>query len=416
MIIVLNTRRFVAVLICLGMVIMIGCSSSSTDTNDDRGPGETSTTVEPDETISTSPLNGSLSQETLDDLVAADERTVPASPGQIVHVLSPTSRISLSAATGVMDLESGEPMDPEATVRIASVTKTFTAASILRLKEKGELDIDDSLVDAGVPEDILDLLIADGFDVDAITVRMLLAHTSGIADFADDGDPDGPYGEQVASDPGHVWTPIEQIEFAMDNYDPLAAPGAEFHYSDTGYVILGQLLEAKTGQTYPAAMRSLLDFNRLGLPVTGVELSEPVPDGAGPRATQYLGPIDISLISPTIDLFGGGGIVTSMSDLAVFFRALAHGEVFEDPSTFEMMTTGAGDTVDDNGRSRGLGIYGSVIDGHQCWSHSGYWGVYALTCPDLDLTITRTINQTDPDRDWKQGDLPAAIIDAFTNS
>lgn len=411
-----SAQRAAAIILCLGIVGLAGCSSSTNEHGGEAGRRKEPTTVEDHETATRSPAQVSLTQEALDELLAADAQTVPASPGQIVHVLAPARDLSLSSATGVMDRASGVPLAPDATVRIASVTKTFTAASVLRLMEKGDLDLDDSISAAGVPNAVLDLLQADGFDIAAITVRMLLAHTSGIADFADDGKPDGPYGAQVASDPSHIWTPLEQIAFAMQHYDPLSAPGAEFHYSDTGYVILGQLLEAKTGLSYPAAMRSLLGLDSLGLSATGVELSEPVPESAGPRATQYLGDIDISLISPTIDLFGGGGIVTSMDDLAVFFRALSQGGVFEHSSTFDVMTTGPGTTVAEDGGRRGLGIFGSMIDGHQCWSHAGYWGVYAITCPDLDLTITRTINQVEPDDGWDQSSLPRAIVEAVSDS
>jgi D-alanyl-D-alanine carboxypeptidase len=86
------------------------------------------------------------------------------------------------------------------------------------------------------------------------------------------------------------------VQFAMDNYDPLAAPGAEFHYADTGYVLLGDLLERAMGvPSYGAALAELLGFDELGLTSTFVErLDRPAPDK--PLGHQYIGTLDYTNI------------------------------------------------------------------------------------------------------------------------
>ena len=73
----------------------------------------------------------------------------------------------------------------------------------------------------------------------------------------------------------------------MTHGKPYAAPGTEFHYSDTGYVLLGEILERRTGQGLAAAYRSLLSFKRLRLADTYLESLEARPRTARPRAHQY---------------------------------------------------------------------------------------------------------------------------------
>jgi D-alanyl-D-alanine carboxypeptidase len=332
-----------------------------------------------------------LSTERLQALLTTDIANEPSIPGEIVAVLSPSRSVDVVAAVGVRDVTTGEPLTSNATIRIASVTKTFVAATIMRLVETGVVDLRDSLVDAGLPNDLLEALKADGYTVEQITVQQLLNHSSGIATFLTE-----PYDAAVRADPTHTWTAQEQIQFALDNFDPVARPGAEYHYSDTAYLLLTQIIEVQTGQPYAAAMRDLLGFERLGLNATYLESLEPVPTDAGPRAVQYMGELRVNDLSPTVDLFGGGGLVSSMHDLAVFFQALVRGEVFEYPDTFRLMSS-----ITASGTESGVasGIFKTEVLGSACWGHTGYWGVEVLTCPDLDVTIAKTYNQVETSLD-----------------
>src|SRR5207249_2644707 len=106
--------------------------------------------------------------------------------------------------------------------------------------------------------------------------------TSGIYDYAEDPG----YQTFVVSHPRHRWTRAEQLRFAMTHGKPLFKPGTSFHYSDTGYVLLGEIIERQTQQSLAAAYRSLLGFDRLGLHETYLETLEPTPAKAMPRAHQ----------------------------------------------------------------------------------------------------------------------------------
>ena len=194
----------------------------------------------------------------------------PTYPGVALAVTSP--RLSWVGAAGSTALSSRKPLDPSATFRIASVTKTFTAASILRLVEDGRVGLDDPIAEH-LKASTVALLREGGYAVDAMMVRHLLTHTSGLYDYAEDE----AFQEFVFTHGRHHWTRAEQVSFAMTHGKPYAPPGQEFHYSDTGYILLGEMLEQITGRGLAAAYRSLLEFNRLKLDETYLETLEPKP-------------------------------------------------------------------------------------------------------------------------------------------
>lgn len=343
-----------------------------------------------------------LDAEALTALVEADAARLATSPGQIVTVRSPSRGIDLTVAVGSTDF-GGAPLASNDSFRIASVTKTFTAAATMRLVEQGVLSLEDNLTAAGVPAELVDMLRSDGYDVDAMTVAQLLDHSSGAFDYAfGDG---VAYVDAVLADPGHRWTRGEQVAFAVEHGDPLGAPGTVSQYSDTGYVLLGAILEARTGLSYGDAMAELLGYDALGLTHTVWEApgAEPVTE----RVHQYYGEQDTIAWDASIDLFGGGGLVSTTADLATFFGALERGEVFDDADTFSTMSTVVGP---DPMLAKGLFI---ASDGERpCFFHEGFWGVLALTCPDLDLTIARSWMQAVPAEGWTENDLLLEIVAA----
>ena len=177
--------------------------------------------------------------------------------GAALALESPKLGLRWEGAAGLADPAGGTAMTPATPVRIASNTKTFVAAAILRLVEEGRLGLDDPV--AGLlPAEGVALLREDGYDPERILVRHLLTHTSGLFDHT--GSPR--YEERITSDPTHRWTPLEQLEAAMEWGQPLAAPGEVFSYCDTGYVLLGLILERATGRPLAAAVRELVGFER----------------------------------------------------------------------------------------------------------------------------------------------------------
>ena len=204
---------------------------------------------------------------TLRAAMRADLRSDPKLPGEALAVDAPGVHVAL--AVGDADADADTPLLPGTPFRVASVTKTFVAAAVLRLVEQHRVALDDPIATYLAPETVA-LLTSGGYDPQRITLRELLDHTSGLYDYASSD----AYDDVNTYDPTHQWTAREQLQFAMDHGAPVGPPGEKYHYSDTGYVLLGEILQRVTGDTLPGAVRGLLHFDRLGLADTWWEKLE----------------------------------------------------------------------------------------------------------------------------------------------
>lgn len=336
-------------------------------------------------------LRASLQRLVDDDLAAW-----PTMPSRLLHVLAPGLGIDVEIAAGVADLATREPVRPGSRFRIASVTKPFVAAAVLRLVEDGHLPLDDT-VDVLLAGEYDGLLRSGGYDTDAITLRHLLTHTSGIYDFAADAY-DGPatagFQHECHRDPLRRWTRFEQVEFAVRHGHPYGAPGEVWAYSDTGACLVGEIVERATGRTMGAAIRELVGYERLGLAHTWQETIEPDPPHPPPLSHQYEDEFDVAGFDASVDLYGGGGLMSTCRDLGRFFRALLRGAVFRESSTLATMTTtlvGVPLTReagwDEDVSTAAMYLFRREIGGQTWWGHDGYWGTTAFTCPGRDVTI-----------------------------
>lgn len=299
----------------------------------------------------------------------------PDAPGVLLHVDRPG--LCWSGSAGVRDRATDEPLRPDATFRIASVTKTYVAAAVLRLNELGELDLDDRLashVDGGLAE----LLGEDRCR--SIRLRHLLTHMSGLCDFAEDTN----YQELTMSDLQRHWSREDQVRLAMEQCADAGEPGERFHYSDTGYVLLGAIIERLTRSNLAAGLRALLQLDQLGLTATYLESLEPAAIDAAPRACQYVDGRNTYNADPSLDLWGGGGLVSNTADMSRFFRLLCEGQVFTSPKTLSTMLEPAAEA---EGAKVGMGIAGRTIGGHDIYGHGGFWGVYSGYVPGADIAV-----------------------------
>jgi D-alanyl-D-alanine carboxypeptidase len=408
-----TARRAIAAGSLVLLTSLVACSSdpsgSPSPASSASGTGATST-PSPAETLVETGAVPSVEttepavEDTLDDALlnawlAEAVTEYPNSPGHLMWVISP--EFTGGAAVGTLELEASAPLEVDTPIRIASVTKTFVAASVLRLAELGELGLDDP-ISQRLSSTYLELLSADGYDIDAITVRHLLTHTSGIADYAGyEENYEGKFQQMIEDDPEFQWNRELEVQFAMDNYDPLAEPGTEFHYADTGYVLLGDLLERAMGvPSYGAAIAELLGFDELGLTATFVErLDRPAPTKR--LGHQYIGTLDYTNIDPGQDMYGGGGIVSTTREVSMFFDALLGGQIFDKPETLtEMITPPADAEPGSEAAGEGLGIFlVEAPSGETCYSHSGYGGTTAITCPDSGITMTIAVQQVEAPAD-----------------
>lgn len=319
-------------------------------------------------------------QRLADSLVASR----PQLPGIIIAVRSAASARSWSIAAGWSDSARRDPLRSEQSVRIASNTKTYVAAAILRLVEQGRMALSDPLA-RHLPAHLDRLLRRDGYDTDAITIEQVLSHRAGLHEHT--AVPS--YAARLRTAPRYRWTREEQLQWLVDSLAPVGPPGAQFRYSDSGYILLGAIIERYAGQPLGPAVRRLVNFRALGLRGTWWERLEPAPGDVLPRAHHYLGGFDAYDIDPSFDLYGGGGIVAPMSEMAAFLAALLEGRVFAQRATLDTMLAP---------RSRelggyGLGIFGTTVRGLHGYGHSGFWGTIAMAFPDAGITIAIAVTE-----------------------
>jgi D-alanyl-D-alanine carboxypeptidase len=354
----------------------------------------------------------------LQALVDADIETWPDIPARLLHVLAPARGVDVEVVAGVADLRTGAPVRAGSRFRIASVTKPFVAAAALRLVEDGRLSLDATAAELLAGE-YDELLRRGGYDTGAITLRHLLTHTSGIYDFAADAYtdqiPDG-FTAHVHKEPTRRWTRYEQIAFAVETGEPYGPPGTVFGYSDTGACLVGEIIERVTGASMGAAIRDLVGYERLGIRTTWQETIEPEPPDVPPLSHQYEREMDVADMDASVDLYGGGGLMSTCGDLGRFFRALLRDEVFRSPPTLATMITTLGQvpraplTSDDPVDNAAMFLFRAEIGGETWWGHDGYWGTSAYTCPTLDVTIVAGHQRSDMPRAF---DRMAILEEAF---
>ena len=283
------------------------------------------------------------------------------------------------AGSGPAELASRRPFTSDVPIRIASNTKTFVAATVLRLWEDKRIDLE-ATVGALISPDLDASLKKDGYRTDQITVRQLLSHSAGLYDHGSDSR----FVTAILADPRHHWSRAEQIDLMIQYADPQSAPGTRFQYSDDDYLLLGDIIERRTGMPLATAVRQILDFKRLGLRSTWWEAVEVKPATAQAIGEQMLKGTDVRGIDPSMDLYGGGGLVMSMRDLATFTAALFEGRVFKRASTINAMLWQGNHGGSEKYR---LGIFVKHVNGQDFYWHSGFWGTLVYYDPRSHVAV-----------------------------
>lgn len=233
---------------------------------------------------------------------------------------------SVVVTSGVSDLDTGTQLNEDDRFRIASLTKPYVATIVFQLVEEGRLTLDDTI------EQWLPGMVPNG---DQITVRELLDHTSGIADY---------FGDTVLApyfdgDFAYAWTPQQLIEIANES-GAVSTPGTEYHYSNTDYAIIGLIVETVTGRSLTEEMQSRI-FDPLDLAHTTFA-TDATPDPT--LARGYLlsdDPAwDVTDVFPFY--WAAGNIVSDISDTATFFDALLSGKLLDETSLADMKPSLAG--------------------------------------------------------------------------
>ncbi|MBP7283812.1 MAG: beta-lactamase family protein [Leptospiraceae bacterium] len=212
---------------------------------------------------------------------------------------------------------------------IASVGKIFTTVLIFQQIESGKLSLNDSIKKILGEDIVKNLFVYDGIDhSEKVTIFHLLTHTSGVADYFESTEKNGKSVlDEITQNPDKFWTPVDLLDFTRNNQKALTIPGGKFHYSDTGYILLGLVIEKITNKKFETVLLEKL-FLPLGMKNSYMHLrSEPIDKSKLPVSTMMLGNKNVTDYKSISSDWAGGGIISTTEDLLLFHQALIAGKL-----------------------------------------------------------------------------------------
>ncbi len=298
-------------------------------------------------------------------------------PGISAAVIFPDSELWVGTAGKAAE---GVAVSSDMVFEVGSITKLYTAATVLVLADQGLIELDERLA----------RWLPDFRESDQVTVRQLLQHTSGLYNVHDDPE----FMPQLFMDPTRRWQVEEVLELVREPYFPA---GQGWHYSNTNYLLLGLIIEKASGQSVAEAMRELL-FEPLDLQSTWFAADERV---TGPRAHAFMDftgddiADDITAMMPDTAFLtahsSAGAIMASSADVARFIQALFTGRLLSAAMQAELLSF-----VDrPDGKQYGLGVLREQFDGTTVFGHRGNsigFSAVAWHAPELDISVSILAN------------------------
>ena len=324
------------------------------------------------------PAAAAQSQQPQQALAAAIDASIGAyykadEPGATVIVVKDGKTV-LRTAYGMADTIKGVKMTPDMALRLGSITKQYTSAAILMLAEEGKLALDD---------DITRHLPGYPTQGKKITIEHLLTHTSGIVSYT--------------SKPGYAVNMAQDLSVAqmIDSIknDPLEfEPGSRYRYNNSGYLLLGAIIEAISGQPYAKFVEQRI-FVPLGMTRTSYEGFERTP---GPRAAGHtrsengFGPARaLSMSQP----YAAGSLVSTVDDLARWDAAIGSGKLLKPASWKRAFTSYR--LLDGKETNYGYGWELEKVRGLPVLVHGGAingFSTYAMRLPGQNVYVAVLAN------------------------
>jgi CubicO group peptidase (beta-lactamase class C family) len=300
-------------------------------------------------------------------------------PGGVVLVTR-RDEVLLRQAYGSADIENGVAMRPDAALRLASVSKQFTAVAVLQLVQAGKLRLDST---------VASLDPALNGPLAAVTVRQLLTHTSGI--------------KNISSIPASKAARREEADaLSLMGYFkdlPLEfVPGTRFRYSNSNYIVLTHLIQRVSGQSYAAYVQQAI-FQPLGMRNTRYDDHLAVIAGRAHGYRRVKGALQnadfISMSQPQ----GAGGLISTADDLAIWHRALRDGALL--PASVLAQATAKTILADGKSSPYGFGWIIGQVQGVADVEHGGFINgfnsyVVRLKEPDVFVTVLTNAEFLDP--------------------
>jgi D-alanyl-D-alanine carboxypeptidase len=381
-----HARRVSAALVLVGALALSACGSSGATSDTASGPLDPTTLAKVQQTI-------------------RQFQDTNHTPGVLVGIWSPQG--TLVSATGVADLTTGQPLTTDMQFKVASQTKAFTGNLILQLVGEGKVSLDDHISKwvAGVPNG------------EQITIRELLNMTSGLSTgFL--------LQEANVNKLATTGCTEEEVLAAGASEPPVAPPGTKWSYSNYGYDLLGRVVELTSGENVSAAIQQRiagpLGLQRTLLPTSGNGLSNPFTHGYGTgdvMSAQAPGVASDDATALQQSCLGAsGGMVSTLSDLRVWSRALGTGALLK-PAVWQEATKGPfpyAFSDNYNGSGRWLQGLGFVESGGFIGKEGSFPGYESITMysPSRQTTI-EVVSTKQPDAVTPTRMFQALAMDVF---
>ena len=358
-------------------------------------------------------------QELVNTELAAYKEKFPSCPGGLaMEVISKQGTFFVSAGMGT-------DITDQIHFRAASNTKTFTATAILLLHQQGKLDISHKITDTipGTSEPYVPDTPEYNIPYkDSITILDLLHHRAGVFDISNDPVPDNvsaqvPYKglnyiEYILdSDPMHTFTFDELVSVVAQCELSYFAPNTGYHYSNTGYSMLGKIIERVSQKSYQQFLMEdiilPMGMQNSSMPVLGTDQSIPVPFAPGYIFdSDLLEDVTLSNISANV---AEGTLITTPNDLGHFLRKLLSGQGVLSPYLVNqvMMNCLSNNNIYAGGYGCGLNYLNNLGYGHS-GAHIGYLSQMAYD-PQTDFTVVVFTNC------WNVEDGMSTIIEQLTS-
>lgn len=314
-----------------------------------------------------------------------DNSVTGAIPGVVLNIEGPT--INFSGSAGLSNIDSNIQMLTSDVIPNGSAGKKATALLVVFLDEQGVLDIDVT-IDQYLPESLL-AQIEFG---QQMTLRQLLQHTAGVHDYLDDATA-GDWFDAIITDPSSLKTDEYALQFAL-NQPAYFTPGDGFHYSNTGYILAGLILDQVLGEHHYRAMRELV-FEPFGLHDTyynGLEKE---------RGTIISGYFDddgeLLNTKPLYENIGvaDAPLISSASDMSKLIRSIVTDSTLVSDDVRTLLIGEENLTDIGGGMFYGMGMFKEVINGKTVYHHGGDEPGYMTSniyIEDTDTTMTLLVN------------------------
>ncbi|MFC4597869.1 serine hydrolase domain-containing protein [Cohnella hongkongensis] len=292
----------------------------------------------------------------------------------------------------------GVPAHPNQPFHTASVGKTFTSVIMAALVERGLAKYEDRIAEY-LPSSLVEgLHIYKGRDYSFdIRIKHLVSQTSGLPDFFEEKPKrNKPLLQELLDQPSRFWTAEETVRWSKENLKPRFPPGEGVYYTDTGYNVLGLVIESIASKPYERVLHEMI-FEPLRMENSYLsQYSEPAVRSEHPVANLYLDRIriDVEEYRSFSSFYSGGQTVSTLEDLLLFMKALTRGRLLQEDSLRALQSW----------RKMAMGMeygYGLMklqflpfTQKYTVWGHLGASGSFMLYAPEMDLYLTGTFNQT----------------------